>query len=220
MSSALLQLEIETKERLESIPFFASLTVLVEPRKNIVAEITAKITKLKTLIAPKFTGADDNHPNVHGVYFDEIRLAVGIFQNPLLKDNDPDAIEIAEEVHKGLKNWMPASLVNALNPVKPGIEQIADAKLNIINCNFSTKGGFVGALPAVATPVITPGDPVEIACATAGAAIFLTLDNTNPQPRHGTFYAGPFAAPAAGTRIKARAFLAGYLNSDLAQLTL
>lgn len=219
MSSALLQIETEIKDRLESLPFFASLTVLVEPRKNIVAEITARIAKLRTLIAPKIVGADDNHPNVHGTYFDEIRLAVGIFQQPLLGASDPNAMEIAEEVHKGLKNWTPASLSNALNPAKPGIEPIADRTLNILTCNFTTKGGFIGALPAVTTPVITPGASIVMGCATGGAAIFYTLDGSNPQPRSGTLYTASFAAPLAGITIKARAFLAGYLNSQLATHT-
>ena len=220
MSSALLQLETEIKQRLESVPFFADLTILVEPRKNIIAEIQNRIGKLRTLIVPKIVGADDNHPNVHGVYFDEIRISVGVFQHPVLKDSDPNHWEIAEEIHKALKNWIPASLVNAINPAKPGIEPLPDQTLNVLTCNFETKGGFVGALPNVDQPEIeVSGGDILITCATAGAAIFYTLDHSNPQPRNGTFYSTAFAAPAHGTKIKARAFLAGYLNSDLAQLT-
>lgn len=222
MSSALLQLELEAKDRLDALPFFATnnLTILVEPRKNIVAEVRTKIAKIKTLIAPKIVGADDNHPNVHGTYFDDIRMAVGIFQNPTLKGDAPDAWEIAEEVHKGLKNWTPASLSNAFNAVKPGIEQIADTTLNILTCNFATKGGFIGALPQTALPVITllPGDDFQITCATAGAAIFFTQDGTTPSPRNGELYTAPgaFGSPAS---MKARAFLAGYLDSKTATLS-
>lgn len=227
MSSALLQLETEIAERLESVPFFEPYatrgSILVEPRKNIVAEINKKLGTLKTVIVPKFTGADDNHPNVDGTYFDDIRLSVGIFQNPLLKGEDADAIEIAEEVHKALKNWTPASLVNALNPTRPGIELIADAKLNIASCNFETSGGFVGALPRVATPEFggssTQVTAATLTCATAGAAIFYTLDGSNPTPRNPTATlatSGFLYSPFAPVTIKARAFLAGYLRSELA----
>ena len=221
MSSALLQLETEIKDRLESLAFFADLAVLVEPRKNISAEIYNRIGKLKTLIVPKVVGADDNHPNVHGVYFDDIRIAVGVFQQPVLKGTHPDALEIAEEVHKALKNWTPASLVNAINPVKPGIEAIADKQLNIFNCSFATKGGFLGALSATADPVITGDDGadlVTITCSTPGAVIFYELrtDGVTANPTTGsTLYLEPFASPAENLLLKARAFMPGKLASKI-----
>lgn len=219
MSSALLQLELLVKDRLEAIPFFDELPVLVDPRKNIVASIQANIAKLKTLIAPKVIGADDNHPNVHGVYFDDVRLIVGVFQNPTLKGDHPEPFEICEEIHKALKNWTPDGWSNAVNPVAPGIEQIADDKLNIFNNSFATKGGFVGALPQVATPALEEHmDLVDLTCATIGAAIFYTTDGTNPSPRNGTLYTEAIAIAGTMT-IKARAFLAGYLNSELAKGT-
>lgn len=225
MSSALLQIETEIKERLESIPFFEPFAtreaILVEPRKNIVAEINKKIGALQTVIVPKIVGADDNHPNVNGVYFDSIRISVGVFQKDLLKGSDAGYIEIAEEIHKALKWWTPDSLANAINPSKPGIETIADKALNIVACNFETKGGFIGELPRVATPVITvvPTVSTTLTCATAGAAMFYTLDGTNPTPRNGTYAANNtnLGEMDPGT-LKVRAFLAGYLRSELAKL--
>jgi hypothetical protein len=219
MSSALLQIETEIKERLESIPFFEPFAtrdaILVEPRKNLLAEINKKISQLQTVIVPKIVGADDNHPNVNGVYFDSIRISVGVFQKDLLKGSDAGYIEIAEEIHKALKNWTPDSLVNAINPAKPGIEIVADDKLNIAACNFETCGGFVGELPRVATPEMTgnPGEPFILACATAGAAIFYTTNGTNPTPRNGTLYLGAVITPTFNYR--ARAYLAGFLRSEL-----
>lgn len=221
MSSALLQLETEMAQRLESIPFFAPFTILVDPRKNIIAEIQSKIGRLKTLIAPKIVGADDNHANVHGVYFDEIRAVVGVVQNPILKGDHAEPYEICEEVHKAFKNWTPDSLTNAINPRKPGIEQVPDQQLNIYNCTFDTKGGFVGALPSVATPtggVVGINNTVELACATPGAAIFYSTDGSNPIPRSATLYTAPIAL-AAPLNVKARAYLAGYLRSDLLSAT-
>lgn len=219
MSSALLQIETEIKERLESIPFFADFAardaILVEPRKNILAEINRKLGQLSTVIVPKIVGADDNHPNVNGVYFDSIRISVGVFQRDLLKGSDAGYVEIAEEIHKALKWWTPDSLVNALNPAKPGIEFINDPKLNSAACNFETKGGFIGELPRVATPTGSDasGATVTLSCATPGAAIFYTTDGSNPIPRTATLYTAPFLITNA--RVKARAYLAGYLRSEL-----
>ena len=225
MSSALLQLEIEIKDRLESFAFFSPLTVLVEPRKNIFAEITARIGKIKTLVAPKIVGADDNHPNVHGTYFDDLRLAVGIFQNPTLKGNDPDAWEVAEEIHKALKNWTPASLSNALNPVKPGIEPIADPKLNILSCNFAARGGFIGALVATADPVISgvyATGIISITCATPGAVVFCEVGASAPAnpTTASALYLASFLAPMPTTVVKARAFMPGRLASKIVTATL
>lgn len=217
MSSALLQIETEVKDRLETFAFFSPFTILVDPRKNIVSEIQTNIGKLKTLIAPKVVGADDNHPNVHGVYFDAIRLVVGVFQNPLLKADHAEPFEICEEIHKALKNWTPDSLSNVINPVKPGIEQIADKQLNIFNCNFETRGGFLGALTACADPVIIGNEgegSVIITSATPGAVIFYTLDQSKPTAQS-TLYLGEFPAPAEDLVVKARAFMPGKLASKV-----
>lgn len=217
MSSALLQIETEIKQRLESIPFFAPFTILVEPRKNIVAEIESSIGKLKTLIAPKVVGADDMHPNVNGVYFDSIRISVGVFQNPILRGDHADVFEICEEIHKALKWWTPDSLVNAINPAKPGIEPIADKKLNIMSCNFETKGGFIGALATTADPVITPDDNTDlitITCATPGAVIFYTFDGSKPTPQS-NLYLAPIPPQSEDISMKARAFMPGKLASKV-----
>ena len=68
MSSALLQLETEIKERLESIPFFAALTVLVEPRKNIVAEVTARIALSPCNVTVAQFGPGERWFSHHHVY--------------------------------------------------------------------------------------------------------------------------------------------------------
>lgn len=223
MSASLLQLELLAQDRIESFAFFDELTVLVDPRKNIVAEIQTRIAKLKTLIAPKVITADDNHPNVHGVYFDDIRLVVGVFQNPLLKGDDPEPWEICEEIHKAFKNWTPDGWSNAVTPVKPGIEQIPDARLNIFNNNFATKGGFIGELAATATPVITADDDADkivITCATAGAVIFYTLDGSKPTTQS-NLYLAPVTPPGEdGNLVKARAWLPGRIGSAIATATL
>jgi hypothetical protein len=230
MASALLQLEQELADRLESIPFFEPYatrgSILVEPRKNIVAEINKKIGQLKTVIVPKVVGADDNHPNVNGVWFDEIRLSVGVIQNPLLASADHAPLEICEEIHKAFKNWTPDSLSNALNPLKPGIQETQSEGLNVFDNNFVTSGGFQGALPQVATPVFTGSNTqvsaASLTCDTPGAAIFYTVDGSKPFPRNsaGYFFAGPWLfAPFAPVTIKARAFLAGYQPSNVVSKT-
>lgn len=217
--SLLDQLETEIAQRLESLPFFANITVHADPQKNIVAEIETKIAKLKTLIAPLVSAADDNNPSMgSGVYFDDIQITVGVFQHPLLKGSDPTPRTICEAIHAGLKGWTPASLNSPIVPTKPGIQQIADRTLNIWNTNFQTKGGLVSELPKIyAVESSVTGGNVTLTCDTAGAAIFFTTDNSTPSPRNGTLYTAAFAS--SGETVKARAFLAGYLHSDVLKLT-
>lgn len=84
------------------------------------------------------------------------------------------------------------------------------------DCRFKTSGGLSNTIPQLNTPVITKiGAAYTLASATAGAAIFYTLDGSNPSPRNGALYTAPLT-PTAGTTLNARAWLAGYLASQAA----
>ena len=73
------------------------------------------------------------------------------------------------------------------------------------------------ALPFIAGA----GGNVTITCNDGTASIYYTLDGTAPWPGNasypatGILYAAPFAAPAPGTLIRAAAFSAGKLGSDI-----
>ena len=76
----------------------------------------------------------------------------------------------------------------------------------------------------VETPVITPNsgfnyDPVQvsISCATSGASIYYTTDGTEPT-ENSNLYAAPFTVDSTST-VKAKAFKAGYIASNLASAT-
>ncbi len=221
MGGMLDQLEAEIVDRLSVIPFFATLTILAAPQKNIVDEIAVKVGKLRTVIVPVVSAADDNSPNLPGTYFDDITINVGVFQNPTIaaSANDPLPREICEQIHGALKLWKPDSLSRVITARKPGISYAAqDGQLNVWNCNFTVEGGPIITLTQVAKPAASAGGGnVTLTCATAGAAIFYTTNNSNPAPRNGTLYTAPFAS--TGQTVKARAFLAGYLISDLRTLT-
>jgi hypothetical protein len=75
--------------------------------------------------------------------------------------------------------------------------------------------GTLARVTDAALPVIDATDPdaITITSTTARAAIYYTLDGTNPRVGK-TLYTGPFAA-APGTTIKARAFRVVHLPLDL-----
>jgi hypothetical protein len=66
-------------------------------------------------------------------------------------------------------------------------------------------------------PVITQTNQTyTIACATPNAQIFYTKTRGLPIPRAGTLYTGESITLLPGQRLQARAYLAGYLDSELA----
>jgi Chitobiase/beta-hexosaminidase C-terminal domain len=83
---------------------------------------------------------------------------------------------------------------------------------------------FVINIPKVSSPTFNPGggsynsaQNVSIACGTGGATIRFTVDGSNPVSSS-TVYSAPIAV-ATNMTIKARAFMAGWTDSDVATAT-
>lgn len=222
-------LEQEVADRLLANPFFANIPVLVDPQKNIVTEVTKRIGQSRFLVVPFVTGAGVANPDDQGPVLDPIRIQVGVFENPVFKLaaawDGTTCRRIAEEVvsMNGLHQFQPASLSNVITASTNAIELVADTALNIWNVNCEVKGGAIGrVLPQLPTPT---WDGASLACGTAGAAVFYTVDGSYPAPRrpdgNGGWLPGLLAAPGAplglpgGTKLKARAWLGGYLGSPV-----
>ena len=105
---------------------------------------------------------------------------------------------------------------------KPAIT-LANDPLNLVyQCHVRTSGGLRNVPPKLASPGCTQQNGLlTMSCATAGAAIFYTLDGSLPLPRNpmAFLYTAPVTS-VPGATLKARAFLAGYLNSEIAMATL
>jgi hypothetical protein len=69
----------------------------------------------------------------------------------------------------------------------------------------------------VATPTVTVGATVSLACATAGATIYYTSNGVSfpSASSGGTLYTAPFTTPAAGTLLRVAAFKTGSRQSDV-----
>jgi hypothetical protein len=69
--------------------------------------------------------------------------------------------------------------------------------------------------------VSVTGGQVSMECADGAAAIYYTTDGSMPWAGSGSYpgtaalYSGPFTAPAAGTLIRAAAYNAAFLGSDV-----
>jgi hypothetical protein len=230
MSSILSQLQQQCADRLLADPMFADVCVLTERIKDIESEIQRALGPWneqggKTgLVAIVLTPtANVNFENVFGPFFDDIRIAVRVIENvPVNQDpntgTNVPAAEAAERVCNLLHLFMPDGASGPITAQKPTISLGNDPNNLSYDCRFKTSGGLSTVLPQVETPVITKnGAAYTLTCSTAGAAIFYTLDGSNPSPRNGTLYIGEFT-PGTGVPLNARAWLAGYLASAQASV--
>jgi len=212
-------LEQSIADRLTATPYFSDLTILSDPQKNIVNEITLKVSKIRTVIVPFVAAANDEDPDlVEQVFYEDIKITIGVFQNPLIMLGalkTPRAI--CSQIVQTLKGWIPDNMSACISPVRPTLERVVDAKLNIWSTNFTAKGGFINTMSQVAAVTKnTSGGNTTFACATPNAAIFYTINGDNPAPvtnvGQGLLATGPIAF-TTGTRVRARAWLAGYNSS-------
>ncbi len=229
MSSLLSQLQQECADRLQSDPLFANVPVLTERIKDIESEIERALGPLneqggKTgLVAILLTPtANVNFENVFGPFFDEVKIVTRVVENvPVNQDPNTGtniaAAELAEKICALLHHFQPDSATGPVVAQKPTIALANDPNHLSYDCRFRTSGGLRSALPQLDAVgfVNAAGQFTRSRCDTQGAAIFYTLDGTNPSPRNGTFYTAPFT-PGAGLTLKARAWLAGYLASNTA----
>ncbi|HEV2691942.1 MAG TPA: chitobiase/beta-hexosaminidase C-terminal domain-containing protein [Verrucomicrobiae bacterium] len=189
------------------------ILILVDPQKNIVAEINLKIGKIATVIVPYVGEATDDDSGVEGTLFEDVPFSVSIFQNPLLVSSGPSARNHAEKIAaliKGNSGWP-----RNVRLGKPAIQHIYDEKNNVYQVNGITTidGSILPKLPAITGAVA--GGNVTLANAQPGAAIFYRTDGNFPTTTD-TLYSAPFAS--VGQNIAARAWLPGFLASDPFQL--
>jgi hypothetical protein len=227
MSSLLSQLQQQCADRLLSDPLFAHVSVLTERIRDIESEIDRALGPLnqtggKTgLVAILLTPtASVNFENIFGPFFDDIKIVVRVVENvPLNQDPATGAniaaAELAEKICALLHHFQPDNAAGPIVAQRPAITLGNDPSYLSYDCQFKTSGGLMSVLPQLAMPVITSvGGQLTLACATAGAAIFFTLDGANPSPRNATLYTAPFT-PATGRTLRCRAWLAGYLTSEV-----
>ncbi len=227
----LTSLQQQCADRLLSDPLFANVAVLTERIRDIESEIARALGPLNEqggkngLVAIILTPtASVNFENLFGPFFDDIKIVVRVIENvPINQDTNTGtnipAADAAEKICALLHHFQPDSANGPILAQKPGITLGNDPNHLSYDCRFKTSGGLTSVPPQAATPVITKNSGVvTLACATAGAAMFYTLDASNPMPRNGTLYTAPFT-PTPGQVLNVRAFLAGYLTSATATTT-
>jgi hypothetical protein len=225
-------LQQQIADVLSATPFFANITVLTEASGDLInamerslGPVTSDGGKSGAFVLVMSPDANQNLGELFGPFFDEIEISIQVTTNinvaadPAIGIGVTD-LDICENICNALSLFYPAAANAPLVPQKPTIRLVDRGDTTTTRvCKFKTQGGIRTVPPQAATPAIseTTGT-ITLTCATAGAAMFYTLDGTNPMPLHGTLYTAPFT-PGAGLTLKVRAFLAGYLTSQTATTT-
>lgn len=206
------------KAHMEADPYYADVPILSERLKDITAAVEAQADKdgggiCLLLVTPS---VDEVLANVLGANFKGCLFMARTFENVPLNSTGKTALQVA--IHTAalwsqLKpDTFPAPLVLTDKPVSIG----ADDKYLCYDVTATTEAGTKISIPRLAALTCDADDLalVTLAHETPGAAIFYTLDGSAPFPRNpsASLVQGPFSA-TAGQRLRARAWLAGYLPS-------
>ncbi len=207
---ALESLEQVIADSISADVFFAGVTVMVEPQKNIVSEVRLKTAKVGNLIVPYVSEATDDSSGIEGVFYDRVPFSITVFQNPTLVAQGPTARAFAERIAaniKGNPGWPRNVFLR-----KPTLVHVPDDLLNVYDVLAQTAvdGVILPSLPAITGAAA--GGAVTLACAQPGAAIFYRLDGVPPTTGD-ALYTAPFAA--SGVKVTAKAWLPGFLATPL-----
>lgn len=228
MSSILAQIQQELADKALADPFFSDIPVLTERMKDIsyLVELAVKKTRRAVVVAtPK---ADINFPDRLTPYFDDIRAIGYCFENVALNQHLPNyisSLEIAEQLTATWYQYRPEGINEVWVPDRPTISLGSDLDHPLVQLiseqfflayavRFRTSGGLFKEVSKVATPVWdnTLG---TLTCATAGAAIFWTDTGGYPNPQTNLYTGTAPMEVGPGVAILARAYLQGFLASDL-----
>ena len=222
MSSILCAVQQEIADRLLADPFFATIPVLVEVPRDMAFELQSSVAAAGTWGTVLVPQAQVTAPNAPGPIFDPVEFAVRFRSNTPVAQG-AGALEAAETALALLHLYRPPTVNEVLAAAPEALRRVVEPNVVTYEIRVRTQVCAAYAVPQVATPVIasagtTSPQTVTLSCATAGAAIFYTLDGTAPSPRGATasLYSAPFTVSEAGT-LRVRAWLAGYLASGEAR---
>jgi hypothetical protein len=229
--SVLTTIQEQCADRLQADSMFANVPVLTERVHDLQSEINIALGPLNGrsgrsgLVAVVLTPtANVNFSDVFGPFFDDIRITVRVLENVTQNQDATSgtgipAAALAEQVCNLLHHFQPDNSNGPIVARKPTLSLVPDTANLVYHCRFKTSGGPRNIPPQLSAPGIThSGGIFTLTTDTPGAAIFYTLDGSNPSPRNGEFYTSAIT-PATGNTLKARAWMAGYLASPTAIIT-
>lgn len=211
------------KSMTEADPYFSDIEVVSERLKDFQAELDEKLATLggvALLIVTPSLG--DPIVNIPGANFEDILLVGRVLENVNLNDTGKEALDVAIYLHALWSQIKPDQVSASLKAVSsPRLAN--DPKFLSYDVTFATQGGTTIEIPRLVAPVLDAADldAITLTHVTPGAAVFYSLDGTQPSPRNpaSALALAPFSS-APGTTLRARAWLAGYHTSAEVRTTL
>ena len=218
MPSILVSIQQEIADRLLADPFFATIPVLTETPRDVSYELQTSVSAAGTYGVVMVPEAAVNAPTAPGPIFDPVEIAVRFRENiPVV--SGPHALEVAETALALLHLYRPNTINEVLSAAPKALARVNEPNVVAYEIRVRTQAGATYAVPQLDVPVITSAgtstpQTVTLASDQPGAAIYYTLDGSQPAPRSPTsvLYIGPFAVNAPAM-LRTRTWLAGFLAS-------
>jgi len=218
MSSILTSIQQEVADCLLADPFFASIPILVEQPRDVSYELQASVAAAGTWGVVLVPQALVNAPTAPGPYFDPVEIAVRFRENVPVSEG-PHALEVAETALALLHLFRPTTFNEVLIAAPTALKAVKEPDVVAYDIYIRTQAGASYAIPQLDAPSISSTgsvSPVTVAISSdqAGAAVFYTLDGSQPAPRGPTsfLYTSPFVV-GAPSLLRTRAWLAGFVAS-------
>ena len=224
MSSILVSIQQEIADRLLADPFFASIPVLIETPRDLNFELQLGVAAASTYGLIQVPQASVDSATAPGPIFAPVEFAIRFRENVPVSTG-PHALEIAETALALLHLYKPPTYNEVISAAPQALQRVNEANVVTYEIRVRTQACPVYAIPQLAAPTLgmagtVSPQTVTLNSSTPGAAIFYTLDGTQPAPRGPTalHYTAPFVV-ATPSLLRTRAWLAGYLASAEARQT-
>jgi len=218
MASVLVSIQQEIADRLLADPFFRAIPVLVEAPRDVEFDLQASSAAAGLFGVVMVPRAQVSSASAPGPVFDPVEVAVRFRENVPVA-NGVHALEAAETALALLHLYRPVTINEVLCAAPEALMRVKEPDVVAYEVRVRTLAGAAYAVPQLDAPVISSAgtaspQTVTLSGDQPGAAIFYTLDGSQPSPRGGTshLYAGAFTVSGPAT-LRARAWLAGFLAS-------
>lgn len=214
MPSILASIQQEVADRLLADPFFATIPILIEQPRDVAFELQTSVAAAGTYGVVLVPQAVVSAPTAPGPIFDPVEIAVRIFENVPVSEG-PHALEVAETALALLHLYRPTTINEVLSAAPNALVRISEPNVVAYEIRVRTQAGASYAVPQLDAPTISnAGSTVTLSSCQPGAAIFYTLDGSQPAPRGPTsvLYTAPFTV-STPSLLRTRAWLAGFLAS-------
>lgn len=234
MSNQVALMQDEIAARLNADEYFEDITVITEREGDIenkinraLSVLTVKGEKIGVAVVVGAVTAQVESANVPGPHFDKTFLDLTVFENVVF-NNSADgtlkaAVDIAVRCLQVLHHYYAAGVGQTLLADRNAITPSGEIKSNTIAYKARLELPLDNdVLDKVARPQISvAGTTVTIVCATDGASIYYTTDETYPWSGNAAamLYSAPFIA-TAGDVVRAVAHKTNLVASDAAAETI